>query len=80
MREEILKERYGEIYRHYAPLKTASIIARYLADRKGPTYQTFTDYMTMQQVQSVVVNHRLRQITTGVMGLLANRTPRKRRY
>lgn len=62
-RERRLKRtrRYREIYKHYAPLCRASLIARYMQS-DGKIFADFTSYLTPEQVVSEVLNHRLKRI------------------
>jgi hypothetical protein len=45
---------YSSIFKHYTHLVTASRIARYLEDRSGSKYKTFTDYMAPHLVRELV--------------------------
>ncbi len=74
-RDELLKRnrRYSHIYKHYRPLWAASIVARYLEDRdrnRGDTgYSSFSDYLSVADVQSQMLGHRLREIEKSVAKL-----------
>lgn len=71
-RGRILKNehRYTNIYRHYNALKEASSVARYLADSEGGrAYKQFTDYLTMTQVKSDILDSRLKGIEKSIAGL-----------
>lgn len=71
-REQILKrkKRYDQLYKHYIPLKEASVVARYL-DR----YDTFSKYMSPSEVQTELVDHSLKRIEQSANGLL--KSPRR---
>ena len=61
-RAAILKttKRYEQIWRHYRPLFAASLVARYLQARSGgPTYGSFSDYLTPTQVRDMLMKHHL---------------------
>lgn len=66
-REEILRKvkRYEKIWKHYYPLKKASMIARYLADLTGKTSTLSTVYG--KEVNSFLINHYLLQIEKAVL-------------
>jgi hypothetical protein len=64
-REHLLKTtpRYQQIYRFYRKLWAASTVARYLEDQSsGAEYKSFDDYLAPNLVQSLILNHYLRQI------------------
>jgi len=62
-REEILKDTtgYRNMYQHYRPLLSASLIARYLrySNGKGSSFQ---QYMSAEDVEQKLVKHRLAQL------------------
>lgn len=59
-RENILKRtrRFRELYNHYRPLWSASMVARYIGDRETK----FTDYMSPDMVQSKLLDHHLHRL------------------
>jgi len=63
-RERHLKSdrRYKHICKHYLLLLNVSVIARYLSDRGGRAYRTFTDYMDLAAVKDQVLSHLLHQV------------------
>ena len=74
-RRSILKENksYHHIYIHYRDLENASLIARYLEDPESPPpiYSAFTEYLSPDQVQSEMLNHRLHQIEVSAKKFLS---------
>jgi len=71
-RERVLKKthRYAHVWKHYAPLFRASLVARYLRDGQG-TVVDFSAYMPMPQVRSEILGHRLRQIENSARKMLS---------
>jgi len=59
-RERILKgtNSYQNIHRHYRPLQSASVVARYLHQR-GTTFQ---QYMSTKKVQDRLIKYHLREL------------------
>ena len=85
VREETMKKdrRYDNIFPHYKVLKEVSCVARYLAsDGSHPRhFSTFTDYLTVDEVLSDILEHRLHQIEESVKRLLSpvkKKTKRRR--
>lgn len=71
-REEFLKQKkFQHIYLHYRPLKSASMIARYLADFAGPVYRSFIDYMPVEKVKSELLDYRLHEVEKSAAKSLA---------
>lgn len=62
-RESILKgvNSYKNIYLHYRPLQSASIIARYLYDQSRQAI-TFQKYMSSSKVQEKLISYHLAQL------------------
>ncbi len=61
--------RYSHLYKHFRPLYSASMVARYLsADNKE--YSSFTEYLTPDEVLSEIINYRLCEIEKTVETLL----------
>src|SRR4051812_22825524 len=62
-RNQILKTtaRYRNIYQHYRPLFSASLVGRYL-EVNYQAYQCFADYMAASDVVNTLLNHHLRQL------------------
>jgi hypothetical protein len=62
-REKILKgtKSYQNIHRHYRPLQSVSVVARYLRglSKEGLTFQ---QYMPPKQVQEKLIKHHLTQV------------------
>jgi hypothetical protein len=68
--------RFRAVNRQYKPLFRASMIARYLHDNEQNIgYCSFNDFLTSDQVQSEILNKRLRNLEQAVLQLL----PRERR-
>jgi hypothetical protein len=67
--------RYAKVWSHYGPLYRTSLIARYLAEERGPAYETFGDYMTPEQVEREALNHHLRQIEQSAARLVSTQLP-----
>jgi hypothetical protein len=64
-RDQCLKSRrhYAQLYKFYRPLWAASTVARYLEDQsRGDEYSSFSEYLSPQQGQSIVLGHYLHQI------------------
>jgi hypothetical protein len=73
-RNEILKKtnRYKNLWRNYSPIWQASLVARYL-EHVGPgDSRTFPNYLDAKTVESLVLNHYLRQIERTVQGLIVS--------
>jgi len=66
-RESVLKStrKFGNIWKHYRPLWTISTNARYLS-----TCDSFGEYMSPENVEKEVVNHRLKQVEKSVHNLM----------
>lgn len=64
------KRRYDMLFKHYRPLKSASEIARYLCDAGGKHYNSFADYLSLPEVRSEILNHRLTQLERSARKLL----------
>jgi hypothetical protein len=58
------------IYVHYRPLKSASMIARYLMDSGGTAYRRFSDYLKPTEVKSELLEFRLKELEKLVQMLL----------
>lgn len=80
-RELMLKRehRYSHIYKHYRPLQGIATVARYLEDPgtgadRGPRalapLQTFSDYMSRDDVLTTAVGHHLLSILKSARDLL----------
>ena len=71
-RKDILAQtpRYQKIYKHYRRLYAASIIARYLQDGDGVSYESFSEFMSLEQVTQEILGHHLKQIEQSVEKLL----------
>ncbi len=65
---------YSHIYKHYRPLMTASMVARYLSESRAhqTQYGSFTDYLTPEQVRTEIVQHRLRQVESSTKKIYAS--------
>ena len=63
--------RYSNIYKHYRPLYTASMVARYMENKTKGSFFNFTDFLTPKKVKSELIDHRLRKIEQSVTKLLA---------
>ena len=74
-REKILKntKSYQNIHRHYRPLQSASVIARYLSNL-GKDVTNFQQYMTAQQVQELLIKHHLAQVIKSACKFLSENT------
>ena len=74
-RELLLKAttRYSHIYEHYRSLWNASMVARYLQGES-----IFSNYLSLEEVRSELLNHRLKKIEKSVSNLM-KRTPKKGR-
>jgi hypothetical protein len=62
VRESVLKAKpkYANLYKHYRPLASAALIARYLESKRDRvSCSTFSEYMTPEKVLSEVLKHRL---------------------
>jgi len=70
-RERILKSsrKYSGIYKHYRPIWSASLIARYLED-SSTTVSSFAEYMSPADVKAQLLDHYLRRIESTVEQLL----------
>lgn len=70
----ILKQtrKYENICKHYEHLWRASLVARYLRVDDGPAIKCFTDYLTVEQVRSEILGHRLRQVQRSAMRFLTD--------
>jgi len=63
IRENHLKQKpYHSIYKHYRDLQEASLIARYLQTWDGKVHSSFSEYMSAEKVQNVLLKHRLRNL------------------
>jgi hypothetical protein len=79
-RERVLKKekRYTEIWKHYRPLLSASMIARYLADNsKGTTYSNFSDYIPANEVEAQILHYRLHKIEESAKKFLSKASQEK---
>jgi len=72
IRKDILKgtTRYGNIYKHYAPIERASYIARYCENRKTGKPTVFFVYMPHEKVQDELIKHRFQQIIKSATNFL----------
>ncbi len=63
-REQILKRnsKFKKIYTHYRKLWNASIVARYLTVPGKGSGITFCNYMSLQDVCSILIGHELHQL------------------
>jgi hypothetical protein len=64
------ERRYANVYKHYHVLYIASRVARYLEAPWGRTFECFADFLTADQVNTDLLNHRLGQIEKSVQKLL----------
>jgi hypothetical protein len=53
--------RYQNIYRHYRPIFSASLIGRYLEDNYQ-SHHCFAEYMSSEDVVNTILNHHLKQL------------------
>lgn len=69
-RENILKRerRFSHIYKSYRILYSASLVARYLSGG----HASFSDYLTPDQVHSLILGHHLHQVEKSALRLLRN--------
>ena len=63
--------RYENIFKHFRPLFTASLIARSM-EADGAEHPLFTAHMSSARVQSDILNHRLRQVEAGAQRMFAS--------
>lgn len=63
-------KKYAHLWKHYRPLWTASLIARYLEDLGGTAHSSFSDYLSPEKVQDEILNHRLKQVENSANTLL----------
>jgi len=77
-RERILKQdkALNRLWHNYRQLYSASIVARYLG-RGNVT--AFSQYMSSDQVQSILLDHHLRQIEKTVKKLLARKRAKRKK-
>ena len=60
--------RFANIWRHYRPLWSMSIAARYLEDADGKRFQ---DHLPPADVKAIALDHHLRQIERSAMKFLS---------
>jgi hypothetical protein len=60
---------YAAVYLHYSALKRASEVARYL-EVAGYAYESFAEYMSLDDVRSQVLGHSLLQFESAVGRIL----------
>ena len=79
-RSRILKRenRYKAICKAHQMLYEASCVARYLSDGDGE-YKTFEDYMTAEDVETIILKDRLPAVERSVAALLRPQVAKKRR-
>ena len=80
IRQEILKNTLGyeKIWEHYRPLYAISLVARYLEEDSSRSYSSFREYLSEEEVESEVLNHRLRQVEKSVGKILHPRLKKKK--
>jgi len=72
-RESILKRerQYAQLWRHYRPLWSASMVARYLQGDGAEAYRCFGDYLAPEQLEQFILEHHVRQIERSAASFLS---------
>lgn len=72
-RHKILRRtpRYQQLWKMYSPLYQASMVARYLReDGSAPTFKSFCDYLTREDVEKKLLGHYLVQLEKSAAKLI----------
>ncbi|MDP2982350.1 MAG: hypothetical protein Q8O92_03350 [Candidatus Latescibacter sp.] len=72
-RDRFLKtnNKYKNIYIHYRPLWAAATIARYLEGPRTSTVNSFSEYMSPDDVISIILNNHLLQVEKSAQKFLS---------
>jgi hypothetical protein len=75
-RNQILKTttRYQNLYRHYRPLFSASLVGRYL-ETDQQQFRCFDDYLSAADVVSILLDHHLRQLEKSAEKIIGSLAP-----
>lgn len=79
--KRLKSRKYNPIFLHFRPLYVASLIARYLVDTgsrrvydhvsSAPSYSSFEDYMSSEDVKKRLIEKRLRGVESASVSLLS---------